>query len=139
MSLYRREPRAMCSAMNVSSVFNFNGFFKVSDKAPELVFHIFFGDWAMTVEGAIERHLIFKVALLEVIGLLLELLQRIQSAFFEPKLAVADQASRAVPLCVEFSLRLGVKAGGMVGVITRVTNQHVAAFVSSAAALTPVS
>ena len=65
----------MSCAMNVGSVFDLNSLLKVSNQSPKLRLNVFFGNRSMAIELMVKRHLLLKIALLEVVGFLLELLE----------------------------------------------------------------
>lgn len=109
--------------MDVCTIFDFNCLFQAGNQSPKLLLHIIFGDRPVTIVNRVDRHLVFKVALLEIGGLLLKLLQRIQASFLKAELTVADKTSRAVPLRLGLNRGGGIKACAMVGVVARLANE----------------
>ena len=104
--------------MDVSTILNFNGLFQAGHKSPEFSLNIVFGNGSRAIEDGIEWHLILKVAFLEIGGLLLELLQGINSTFLESKLAIANETPRAVPVIVWLMGDGRIEAVHMIAVIT---------------------
>jgi hypothetical protein len=89
----------------------------------------------MAVEDGVERHLVRKVLLLEVGGLLLKLFQRVQSTFLETELAVANQTPRAVPLGFRLDFERRVEAIAVVPMVARLAGEKEAALFVTFAAL----
>jgi hypothetical protein len=108
--------------MDVCSVFNFNGFCEVLNKSPKLALDLVLCDWLMGVGHWVKWRFAGEMGLLEGLCLLLELLERVHAAVFEPKLASTDEASRAVPIVLEWGLDWWLKAITVEGVIAAVTD-----------------
>ena len=65
----------MGGRVHISTVFDLDSLLKVSNQSPKLRLNVFFGNRSMAIELMVKGHLLLKVTLLEVVGLLLELLQ----------------------------------------------------------------
>lgn len=84
--------------MDIGTIFDFDRFCEVSNRLPELTFNIVLSHGSRFVGDRIKGCLVSEVALLEVVGSFLELLQRVDASFLEPKLARANEASRTMPV-----------------------------------------
>jgi hypothetical protein len=122
--------------MNIGAILNLNGLFQTCDQAPELSLDVIFRDRARAVEDGIERHLVLKVALLEVGGLLLELLERVDAALFEAKLTVANETPRAMPVIVGLVGDARVKAIHVIAMVARLADQDIASVIALPAMFT---
>jgi hypothetical protein len=86
--------------MNISTVFNLDGLFQAGHESPEFSLDVILSDGSRAIEDWIERHLILKVAFLEIRRLLLELLKRVDTTFFETEIAIANKTSWTMPIVV---------------------------------------
>jgi hypothetical protein len=86
--------------MDISTIFDFDGFLQAGHKPPEFSFDVILSYRPRAVEDWIEWHLVLEITLLEVCCLFLELLEGVDSSFFEAKIAVANKASWTVPIIV---------------------------------------
>lgn len=129
------KARTMSRAVNVGTILDFDGLLNIGNETPKFGLNILFGDGTVAAENRVEWHLLLEVALLEVCRLLLELLERIQTTLFEAVLAVANQASGAVPLGFGLVLEGRIEARAVIGVVARFANNQGTSFFSLAALL----
>src|SRR5271169_1711297 len=88
----------MSRGVYVGTVFHLDGFLQTRHQPPEFSLDIVLGNRPGTVEYGVERKSVLEIVLLEVRRLILELLERVCSTFFKTKLAITNQASRAMPI-----------------------------------------
>jgi hypothetical protein len=109
----------MGRGMNISAIFDFDCLLQASHKSPELSLNIVFGDWSGAIEDRVKWHLVLEVALLEICRLLLELLERVDTALLKTKLAIADETSRAMPVVVGLLRDLRIEAIHVIAIVAR--------------------
>jgi hypothetical protein len=89
--LHGREATAMGRRMDVCAVFNFDSLDKTFGESPELSLNILFRYRALGIGDEINRYSACEMLVLEMFCLFLKLLQRVDTAFFESKLACAHK------------------------------------------------
>src|SRR5438105_1009058 len=110
--------------MYVRAVFDLNGFMHTLDQTPELPFDILLPDWTPPVENGVVRHSRFEIIVLKIIGLLLELAQRIDATVLEPEFAGSDKAAVAVPVSLRNRLHRWIQTVSVVAVVATITQQE---------------
>src|SRR5687767_13510358 len=108
--------------MDVCAIFNLNSLFQISHESPKLALDILFCDWSVAIEFGIKWHFVLEVSAFEVVCLLLERPQGVETAFLKSELTVADQAAWAVPLRIRLLGKRGIKARAMINVIARLAH-----------------
>lgn len=124
-----RKPAAMSRRMDICTIFDFHGFRQALDQPPELALYVVFRFHSSTIEDWVERHLWREVVLLKIVGLFLELLERIDAAFLESIFTRAYEAFRTVPIEVRNRIERRIKAVFVITQIATVAgNDGVAVF-----------
>jgi len=119
--------------VDVCAILDLDRFLYIGDQTPELALDVVLGDRTVTVEDRVEWHLVLEVPLLEVVGLLLELLERVETALLESELAIAYKTPRAVPFRVRFEAKRRIQASTMIGVVARLADDQKARLAALAA------
>jgi hypothetical protein len=110
--------------MDVGAILNLDGFSQALDQSPKFAFHVVLGLSPMSIQHRVKGHFGSKIILLEAVCFLLELLERVDSAFFKPELACADQALGAVPVILGDSRQRRIKTVSVVTLVATVANKY---------------
>lgn len=119
----------------IGTILYFNSLCEVLNQPPELLLNLIFRWLFVGVGDRVKDSFAGKVGLFEVLRLLLELLQRVDTAFFKAKFTCTNEAPRTVPVICRNTTNWRVKTISMISIVAAVAEQDVGWIVVCTASL----